>query len=54
MTGAELCGLIGVDYNKIRELRNADETENFDYLLNELLAIPEVKLRIEEMLGKDK
>lgn len=54
MTGAELCGLIGVNYNKIRELRKADKAENFDYLLSELLAIPEVKLRIEEMLGKDK
>lgn len=52
MTGSELCQLIGVDYNKIRLLRKADEAENFDYLLAELLAIPEVRRRIEELLGK--
>lgn len=52
MTGAELCDLIGVDYSKIRQLRKSDETENFDFLLGQLLAIPEVKQRIEEILEK--
>ncbi len=52
MTGAELCSLIGVNYGQIRLLRKADETENFDFLMGQLLAIPEVKQRIEEILGK--
>ncbi len=52
MTGSELCSLIGVDYESIRLLRRSDQLENFDYLLNQLLAIPEVKRKIEEILEK--
>ena len=52
MTGAELCDLIGVDYDSTRLLRKADQSENFDYLLGELLAIPEVRQKIEELLEK--
>ncbi len=52
MTGAELCDLIGVNYGQVRELRKADEAENFDFLMGQLLAIPEVKRKIEELLGK--
>jgi len=52
MTGAELCALIGVDYGSIRQMRKRDETENFDFLMEQLLAIPEVKRKIEELLGE--
>ena len=52
MTGAELCDLIGVNYSQVRLLRKADEIENFDFLISQLLAIPEVKRKIEELLGK--
>ncbi len=50
MTGTELCALMGVDYKALREARKADEAENLDFLLRELLAIPEVRTRIEQII----
>lgn len=53
MTGAELCQLLGVDYERMRQARKADEEENFDFLLREMLAIPAVRRKIESILAEE-
>jgi len=52
MTGRELCEAINLDYDYIRELRRADQLENRQYFLRGLLAIPEVRNEIRELLGE--
>ena len=52
MTGKELCTLLGIDYAEIIAEREADAAVNFDYFIDELLAIPEVKEAISERLEK--
>ena len=50
MTGPELCELLGVDYAAIRQIRKADEADNLEFFLTELLAIPDIRARIKAIL----
>ncbi|MFB6349922.1 hypothetical protein ACFBZI_11805 [Moraxella sp. ZJ142] len=55
LTGSELCAILNIDYNEIKNIRTADAKENFSYFIDELLAIPEAKEQIERKLqGTDK
>jgi hypothetical protein len=51
LTGRELCGLIGVDYDDIRRLRENDQTANKQYFTQQLLNIPEVRDLVLAQLG---
>lgn len=50
MTGRELCGLLGVDYDVLREARRVNQTANRHYFFTELLAIPEIRAEISEII----
>lgn len=50
MTGIEFCELIKIDYSKIVEIRRNDSIENFDYFINELLKIKNIKQKIIQKL----
>ena len=43
MTGKEFCDILGVDYDKILELRKNDTRDNFEYVVEKMAEIPEVK-----------
>lgn len=51
ITGREFCDKIGIDYDAIRQQRNADQIENRRYFLTEMLAIPEIRNEVIEILG---
>ncbi|OGO16963.1 MAG: hypothetical protein A2Z14_15300 [Chloroflexi bacterium RBG_16_48_8] len=50
MTGRELCELLEIDYDQIREERNMLQSENLEYFLSELLQNTEIREIIEQML----
>ena len=50
MTGRELCQILGIDYNEIIQIRKNDTEDNFNYLVEELLKIPEIMNEIKKML----
>ena len=52
MTGKELCEILHIDYEEIRESREKDAADNFDYFINELLKIEEVKKAIADKLTR--
>lgn len=43
MTGRELCGILGIDYDLFRANRQAQQAENFEYFLSQIAAIPEAR-----------
>ncbi len=43
MTGRELCGILGIDYDALVRERREHAAENLVYFIDELLAIPEVR-----------
>ena len=43
MNGKELCDILGIDYEQIVEERLRDSRQNFEYFLNELIKIEEVR-----------
>lgn len=43
MNGKELCDILGINYEQIVEERLRDSRQNFEYFLNELIKIEEVK-----------
>ena len=43
LTGRELCEILNIDFDDIVNTRTRDAIENFDYFINKLLEIPEVK-----------
>jgi len=49
MTGRELCDILNISYDEIVSIRKADANDNFDFYIEELLKIPEVK---EALLNK--
>ncbi len=51
LTGREFCGRIGIDYDIIREERSADQVGNRRFFLTELLAIPEIRDEVLEILN---
>ena len=42
LTGRDLCNILRIDYDDIVEKRKADAEDNFEYFLNQLIAIDEV------------
>ena len=52
MTGKELCSILNINYDEIKEIRKADTEDNFEYFIEELLKITEVKELIERKLHK--
>ena len=50
LTGLELCEILGIDYYDILNLRKEDAEDNFDYFLDELLKINEVKVYIKRKI----
>lgn len=53
MTGSELCQILHIDYDDIRNIRKEDMEDNFNYFIDELLNIPEVKNAIQDRLNID-
>ena len=47
MTGREFCALLGLDYDDIRETREADQEDNLAFFIEELLEIAAVKSLID-------
>jgi len=43
MTGRELCELLSIDYDALRQKRQEDQPENLRYLICELLRIDEIR-----------
>ncbi|MBN1565746.1 MAG: hypothetical protein JXA10_18020 [Anaerolineae bacterium] len=50
LTGHELCDMIGIDYDALCERREHNQSANRRYFLSELLAIPEIRSEIIELL----
>ncbi len=53
MTGRELCELLSIDYDSLREKRRKEQPENLRYFISELLRIGEVRRIIKELWGKN-
>ncbi|RKO64671.1 restriction endonuclease [Campylobacter sp. P255] len=51
MTGKELCQLLNIDYQEIINIRKNDMEENFNYFIEELLKIPEVLEKINQIIA---
>lgn len=51
LTGREFCDIIGINYDQIRVRRSADQAENRHYFLAELLAIPEIRNEVINILA---
>ena len=47
LTGRELCEILNIDFDDIVRTRTQDSIENFNYFINKLLEIPEVKEAIK-------
>lgn len=47
LTGRELCEILNIDFDDIVRTRTQDSIENFDYFINKLLEIPEVREAIK-------
>ena len=50
MTGQEFCSLLGIDYNIIIKRRKKDSEDNFNYFIEQLLEIQEVKQKILQLV----
>ncbi len=50
MTGREFSDLLEIDYDEIVDIRRADEPENVEYFLSELVKITSVRNRLRELL----
>jgi hypothetical protein len=48
MTGKQLCDLLGIDYEEICGARKADQEDNIDYFIEQLLNIPAVAKRLHK------
>lgn len=46
MTGRQLCDLLGMDYHEIRQVRKADQDDNLDFFVEQLLKIPAISKRL--------
>jgi hypothetical protein len=52
LTGQELCAKIGLDYDKIRSKRMADQPENRKYFLRNLLEISDIRSEILDIMNE--
>ena len=50
MTGREFCVKVGIDFDELINERKQNQTANCQYFLTELLAIPEVRAEILDLL----
>lgn len=50
LTGRELCEILRINYDEIRNLRQQDMEDNFSYLISELIKIPEVLAEIQKQI----
>lgn len=50
MTGRELCGILGVDFDAFRAARVGEQVSNLDYFLSELVDIPDIAKRLRVKL----
>lgn len=50
MTGAEFCKLVNISYEEIFNERNEEGNQNFQYFIQQLLLIDEVKVEIQKIL----
>lgn len=50
LTGRELCEILHIDYDEILQIRKIDIDDNFEYFLDELLKIEQVRVGIEQRL----
>ena len=48
LTGREFCDLFEINYDDIINKRNQDQKDNFDYFVQELLKIEEIKACYEK------
>lgn len=48
MTGREFCDLLGIDYDAIIDAREKDAIDNFDYVIEELIKIDELKDAVQK------
>jgi hypothetical protein len=46
MTGRELCNLLRIDYDEIRETRKQDQEDNIEYFVEQLKNIPEIAAKL--------
>ena len=46
MTGKEFCNLLNIDYESIIDTRKQDAIDNFNYVIEELIKISELKKAI--------
>ena len=51
LTGKELCGLFGIDYNEIVRIRTNDAQSNLEYFISQLLSIPQIRTMITKRLS---
>lgn len=52
MTGTELCNILNININEIKAIRRNDTKDNFNYFIEQLLLIPQVKKEIIKKIGK--
>ena len=52
MTGRELCDILSIDYDALREKRQSQQSENLRYFLVELLKIQNIRQLVKEILNK--
>lgn len=52
MTGRELCTILGIDYDALREERKNQQSENLRYFLDELLKILSIRQLLNELFNK--
>jgi len=53
LTGRELCERMSVDYDAIRVYRQAHQEANRIYFVEQLLAIPEMRVLVEQLWGSE-
>ena len=52
MTGRELCAILGINYDALREKRQSEQSVNLTYFVTELLKISEIRHMVQELLTK--
>lgn len=51
MIGKEICEALHIDYEEIIKIREKDMADNFNYFIEELVKIPEVREKIKSLLN---
>jgi len=48
MTGKQLCDLLGIDFDELREARKTDQEDNIDYFVEQFRSIPTIAKRLDK------